>query len=112
MQFNTHPLLKVIIILGIVATAAYGISYATLRCWTYTVDHPTTVADKDHNIWYTSRCIAWDDDGYCLAYTQDRHEDWSFIMADGYRVGVGEGKYQATQIGQNYTYTTHHAACR
>jgi len=105
-------LIKVGVVTAVVMVALFVIGYVVVRCWTYTVDHQSVVSDKDHSIWYSDRCISYDDDGNCLATTKDRHESYTIILADGYRDSVGEGKYQVTQIGQNYTYTTSHIACR
>lgn len=105
-------LIKVGVVMAVVMVALFIIGYVVVRCWTYTVDHETVVTDKSHTVWYSDRCISHDDEGNCLAYTKDRHESYTIILADGHSDSVGEGKYQVIQIGQNYTYTTSHVACR
>ena len=113
-RLNARPFLfPVMALVGIpIGLVLVGLGWVAANCYTYTVDHDTTVVDKQHEVYYTQRCTFRDDEGNCYAYTHDRHDRYALIMADGHWEYVHEGQYNAVPVGQSYTYHTTHFACR
>lgn len=103
-------------ILFLIVIGLFGLgAWVSAHCRSWAEDHTSRVKDKSHtqSVWYTQECVFSDDDGYCIVWQTERHKSHSYtiILEDGHRDSVGEGRYNAVQVGQNYTYQTQHAAC-
>lgn len=113
-RLNPRPFLfPAAALMGIpIGLVLVGLGWVAVNCYTYTIDHPTKVAYKDHYVTPTSHCHIRDDDGDCT-YRHTHYDDhWVLGMEDGYRKEVWFGEWTSVQVGQNYTYTTTHLACR
>lgn len=111
-KLDPRPLVKAMISLFVLALVVYGVAWAVVNCWGYTVDHPTRVKDKYHDIDYTERCLAYDDQGRCTRSTLERTDTYYLIMEDGHWEPVYEGKFYSTPVGAEYTWKSYHVACR